>query len=291
MTHLSPVERLRDLILTRYVLEDVAPAIAAQLDGVGAADLDPEANDPREMAAMLTERLRRAYHDLHLRVRYQAQGALETADTEKWEARATADARRHAGGIKRVGRLPGGVGLLEISPVMSPVHLAGPYVAGAFAVLSGCDRLIIDMRGGLGSFPDTIAYVCSHLLGHDPVHLQDVEWRDGHRREYWTTPAGVLHPIGDDVPIHVLTSSRTFSGAEELTYNLQTQQRATIVGERTAGGAHPSEAFRISDTMAAYIPVARPVNAVTGLNWEGTGVTPDVACAAEDALDTALQLG
>jgi hypothetical protein len=31
-------------------------------------------------------------------------------------------------------------------------------------------------------------------------------------------------------------------------------------------------------------------NAVTGKNWEGTGVLPDVAGAPEDALDTARRL-
>jgi len=38
-------------------------------------------------------------------------------------------------------------------------------------------------------------------------------------------------------PAFVLTSSRTFSGAEEFSYNLKNLKRATIVGE-TTGGAH-----------------------------------------------------
>jgi len=44
-----------------------------------------------------------------------------------------------------------------------------------------------------------------------------------------------------DVPIFVLTSHRTFSAAEEFTYNLKHLNRATIVGETTGGGAHPIE--------------------------------------------------
>ena len=42
-----------------------------------------------------------------------------------------------------------------------------------------------------------------------------------------------------DQPVYVLTSHETFSGAEEFTFDLKTQNRATIVGETTGGGAHP----------------------------------------------------
>jgi hypothetical protein len=35
------------------------------------------------------------------------------------------------------------------------------------------------------------------------------------------------------------------------------------------------------------VPFARSVNPVTGTNWQGTGVVPDVAVAAEQAYDVA----
>jgi hypothetical protein len=38
------------------------------------------------------------------------------------------------------------------------------------------------------------------------------------------------------------------------------------------------------------IPFARAINPITGTNWEGTGVVPDVACPADQALDRALEL-
>jgi hypothetical protein len=37
------------------------------------------------------------------------------------------------------------------------------------------------------------------------------------------------------------------------------------------------------------VPTARSINPVTGTNWEGAGVEPDVAIAAEDALKAALE--
>jgi hypothetical protein len=43
----------------------------------------------------------------------------------------------------------------------------------------------------------------------------------------------------------------------------------------------------LSPTLELTLPAARSVNPVTGTNWEGTGVEPDVAVPADDALEVA----
>jgi C-terminal processing protease CtpA/Prc len=86
----------------------------------------------------------------------------------------------------------------------------------------------------------------------------------------------------------VLTSERTFSGGEELAYDLQSLGRARVVGETTGGGAHPREAFDLTPHLQLHVPIARSINAVTGTNWEGVGVVPDVGCPAEEALSRAV---
>jgi retinol-binding protein 3 len=85
----------------------------------------------------------------------------------------------------------------------------------------------------------------------------------------------------------VLTSSHTFSGAEEFAYNLKNLKRATIIGEVTGGGAHPVGGFAITTHVGARIPVGRAVNPISGTNWEGTGVAPDIAVPQAEALRTA----
>jgi C-terminal processing protease CtpA/Prc len=85
----------------------------------------------------------------------------------------------------------------------------------------------------------------------------------------------------------VLTSSHTFSGGEELCYNLQALGRAELIGETTGGGAHPTRGFPISRAVHIGIPFARSVNPVTGTNWQGTGVVPDVAVPEAQAYDVA----
>jgi C-terminal processing protease CtpA/Prc len=88
----------------------------------------------------------------------------------------------------------------------------------------------------------------------------------------------------------VLTSERTFSGAEEFTYNLKNLKRATIVGERTGGGAHPGAVRKLTERFSMFVATGRAVSPITGTNWEGTGVEPDVEVPARDALDKALEL-
>jgi C-terminal processing protease CtpA/Prc len=91
-------------------------------------------------------------------------------------------------------------------------------------------------------------------------------------------------------PVFVLTSTRTFSGAEEFTYNLKNLKRATIIGETTGGGAHPVSGHRIDDHFMIGVPGGRPINPISKKDWEGTGVEPDVKVSADQALDVAKKM-
>jgi len=60
-----------------------------------------------------------------------------------------------------------------------------------------------------------------------------------------------------------------------------------VIGETTGGGAHPTRGFPISRAVHIGIPFARSVNPVTGSNWQGTGVVPDVTVPEAQAYDVA----
>lgn len=172
--------------------------------------------------------------------------------------------------------------------------MAGEAVAAAMTLIAPTDVLVLDLRRCLGGSPDMVAMVCSYLFGGEPVHLIDVIDRpsaDGTARvrQSWTMPFTPGRRFGPDKPVFVLTSGTTFSGGEELSYDLQQLGRATVVGERTRGGAHPVERFRIRPHLQATIPVARSLSPASGGNWEGTGVLPDVAVPAGEALGTAYR--
>jgi C-terminal processing protease CtpA/Prc len=42
-------------------------------------------------------------------------------------------------------------------------------------------------------------------------------------------------------------------------------------------------------TITMSVPYGRAVNPITGTNWEGVGVAPDIAVPADQALERALQ--
>ena len=92
-----------------------------------------------------------------------------------------------------------------------------------------------------------------------------------------------------DIPLYILTDKDVFSAGESFTYNLQALKRATVIGETTKGGAHITRSFRISDLFKAKIPWGRSINPITGTNWEGVGVIPDIEVDPDDALDVALE--
>lgn len=93
-----------------------------------------------------------------------------------------------------------------------------------------------------------------------------------------------------DLPVYVLINGRTASAAEFLAYTLQAFDKAIIVGTPSSGAAHRNSYFPLNDQLRVSISTGAPVNPVTGTNWEGTGVLPDIEVAPEEALTAALSL-
>lgn len=244
--------------------------------------------DGQKMAELLTEHLQAVSKDKHLRVRFSEKPLPANADEEQPPtAEEREQMRRWAAGVNfgfdKVERLPGNIGYLNLRGFM-PADFAGETCAAAMNFLSNTDALILDLRQNGGGEPAMVALLCSYLFGEEPVHLNDLYFRPTDKtEEFWTLKSvpGKRY-VGKDV--YVLTSNRTFSGAEECAYNLKNLKRATIVGETTGGGAHPGGTERINDHFAVFVPSGRAINPITKTNWEGTGVAPDVSVPAGEAL-------
>jgi hypothetical protein len=307
-TGISSITRdLAALVAERYVFPGLAAEISRLLETGLAEDRHAAVPDEQALATALTQDLQSLNGDKHLRLLYSAAelpgaagdlpgpaGQAGRGDEAAELAAMTAYAERTAGGIARAERLDGNVGYLDLRPLLFPPVVAGEAVAAAMTLIAPAEALLLDLRRCLGGSPDMVAMVCSYLFGDEPVHLIDIIDRpaaDGTAavRQSWTMPFTPGRRFGPDKPVFVLTSATTFSGAEELSYDLQQLGRAIVIGERTRGGAHPVERFPIRPHLQAAIPVARAHSPVSGGNWEGTGVLPDVQVPAGEALGVAYQ--
>lgn len=280
-----------DGILKRLNDSYVFPEVAKKMEQSIRERVDKKEYDQitsaKLFATTLTKDLQAVSNDKHLRVRYSNQAIPERGPrrepTAEEIAQRKVDLNWMNHGFGKVERLRGNIGYLEFFNFMDE-ELGADTVAAAMNFVNNTDALIIDMRSNGGGNPAMVALVCSYLFGAEPVHLNDLYWREGNRTdEFWTKKevAGKRYLNKD---VYVLTSKRTFSGAEEFTYNLKNLKRATIIGETTGGGAHPGGGFRISEHFGMFVPTGRAISPITKTNWEGTGVTPDVVVPADQAL-------
>ncbi|WP_203897038.1 S41 family peptidase [Virgisporangium aliadipatigenens] len=207
-----------------------------------------------------------------------------TADEPAWPPPDPDDVRRRAANVTRVERLPDGTGLLRIDG-LDAVGLAQPYVDAAFGLLRGAGRIVLDLRRNGGGDPGTVALIAGWLLGDASVKLSDVVYRD-RVRQWWTPERPPGTALRQDVD--VLVGPGTFSSGEALAYHLRSRGRVRVIGEATPGAADHVLPVRLAPTVLAHVPNARVVDAVSGGNWEGTGVPPDLPCPADEALDRAL---
>lgn len=155
--------------------------------------------------------------------------------------------------------------------------------------LANVDAVIFDLRDNGGGFPEMVAFISTYLF-RERTHLMDFY----NRKDDTTTQSWTLSDVRGkrlaDKPVFVLTSHRTFSGAEQFCYSLKILKRATIIGETTGGGANRVARHRIDDHFIIGVPFARAVNPVSQTNWEETGVEPDVNVPAAEALDVAKKM-
>jgi hypothetical protein len=215
-------------------------------------------------------------------------GGQSEEEAKKVREKQLEEARRDNFGFRKVERLAGNIGYLDFRVFESPSD-AGPTAVAAMNFLAHCDAVIVDLRQNGGGDPAQIQLISSYFF-EEPVHLNDLYARATDRTEnYWTLPY-VPGARAAKADLYVLTSARTFSGAEEFSYNLQNLKRATIIGETTGGGAHPTNAMIVQHDYILRVPFARAINPVSKTNWEGTGVTPDIAVPAAEAFDRAYAL-
>jgi C-terminal processing protease CtpA/Prc len=283
------IDSLRQELIAHYVSAELAQKMADGLgEKVSLGGYD-EIVDAVQFAVTLTEDLQAVSHDKHLRVRFGPPPSPPPespagSDAPPWMVQQNF-------GFGAVERLSANVGLLTINRFVPALNQAVKDAIGArISPIADADAVIIDLRNNGGGWPETVALIASYFFGPKPLHLSDIKRRDtGEVKQFWSESTLAGTRFGAKKPVYVLTSSRTFSGGEDLAYTLQAHQRALVVGETTAGGAHPVELRALDADLFVTMPWGESINPITKGNWEGTGVQPDLAAPAPEALERALE--
>ncbi|MGM1047772.1 Periplasmic protease [Paenibacillus uliginis N3/975] len=289
--HDEIIHSLAKALNKHYVFPDIAKEMGKYLE-LKLTRNDYEAiKSPEAFCEQITIDLREISNDKHLKLRYTEQ---DRSMDQKMSERVQQDeyllkAKIDNYGFHKVERRPGNIGYIDLRGFHDP-EFAGETAANAMNLVANTDALIFDVRNNGGGSPFMVAFITSYLFNSEPFHLNSFYSRaKDDLSQSWTLPYVPGKRYGNK-PVYVLTSHRTFSAAEEFTYNLKNLKRATVVGEVTAGGANPGFIHQLTMHFSIFIPNGRAINPITQTNWEGTGVIPDVKTTQNEAYETAYEL-
>lgn len=245
------------------------------------------------LAFALTTHLQEVNHDEHLWVRWHQEVIPELGEplhkSTDWLAGQEKTASQGNNGFHKVEVLPGNVGYLDLRKFFR-LEWARDTALAALAIMAECQALIIDLRQCEGGSANMVVFFTSHLFPAKPVQLHSIYWRDEDAvQELWTSQ-DIPGPRLEDVPLFILVGKDTFSAAEGFAQDIKFHHRGILIGERTAGGAHPGASFRLGAHFELFLPIGRAFNPVNQEDWEGTGISPHILAAPENALEVAYQL-
>jgi hypothetical protein len=289
-TRTSVIDAAAQALEDKYVFPDLAKKMADKIRQENASKTYDTITTGEDLSRRLTEDLYAVAHDRHIRIYYPDLDVHTGPPTAEQMARFQQRVAWNNFAFPEVKRLAGNIGYLKVDALLSPT-IAGDTANAAMAFLANTDALIIDEREGHGGEPEMVDLLCTYLFPvGERTHLNDFESREEPRHQEYYTFSWVPGKRFAGKDVYVLTSHVTFSGSEELAYDLKVLKRATIVGEVTGGGANPGDVFPLPNSFSIFVPTGRAVNPITKTNWEGVGVQPDVAVAADKALDMAHYL-
>jgi len=301
--HLDPkakvavIESISDLIIERYVFSDIALQVKEHLAlrlKNGAYD---EIDGAVQFANALWQDLHGSSKDNHFFIEYNperarlvmAQKSQSQEEIEKANQEMAEKDRLTNFGFKKLEVMKGNVGYLDLEFFSDPDY-AGATAVAAMNFLANSDAVIIDLRDTPGGEPTMVQLLSSYFVKGTPqgrTHLNTQEQvYDGSVEQYWTisyVPGKRMY----DMDLYVLTDEYTGSAAEAFAYSMKALNRATIIGEKTRGSAHNVDIEVIQESFVMHLPVRRPVNPITGTNWERTGVEPHIVAPSKQALDKA----
>ncbi len=248
----------------------------------------------KALAELLTSEIQAIEDDGHLNVRFdEATASTPLASREELRERLS---RR--GGGRRPDRpagpqvtsrmLDGKIGVLELL-TFQPSPEARDEIASAMKAIEGAESVIVDLRENRGGAQHLVDFLASYFFPADDRVLLTSRFR-GMDRPMISHVVDTPTRKFENVPLTILISEKTFSAGEAFAYILQQFGRAKVVGTKTRGGGRPNTFVDLGAGYTVSVSIGAAEHPKTGKGWQTTGVIPDVAVKAEDALETAKRL-
>jgi len=282
--------RLKDNYVFPEKSELIAKLLKSQLKKKTYASLS---NDPQKLSAQIQADIYSIHRDPHMRIDFNPgwwghkQGQAEPSEEETRKFAKFVKDNNFM--FKKVELLPGNIGYLPFNVFVEHVKEAKPIIASALGFLANSSAIIIDLRENTGGEPDMGSQMESYFFKEKTLTNVIINSSKKDTTLYYADPAKT-DSLTLSMPMYILTSKKTFSGGEAFSYNMQQAKRATIVGEVTGGGAHPTKPFSVGQGFVVEIPFAYSINPFSKTDWEGTGVLPNVKVDASKALIKAQEL-
>ena len=270
-----------------YFDPQIARKTADALRAYAKSDELSATKDGTAFATLLAEQMRDASRDMHLIVEYSRaklpDHPMETTagDLAKYRQMLL----QNNCFFRDVEILPHNIGYVKLDWFADP-SVCRQKAAATMASVNRADAVIFDLRDNRGGDPGMVKFLGSYLFDRPAFWFNP---RGGTPAELMTD-SPVRGSRLADKPVYILTSSATWSGAEQFSYDLKMLKRAALVGETTRGGAHAGVFHRIDDHFGIGIPEVKVTNPYGKADWEGVGVEPDIRVKAAAALNTAERL-
>lgn len=275
-----------ELVSKNYVFPEKRAAIVAAIranEKTGAYDL----TNPAELAEKLGSDAIAASNDKHMWIQYDpAQYAALNAPQADPHAGAYEDrlANRSNHGYKDLRILPGNIRYANVASFNWESKTVPHAVTDAARFLGGGDAVIIDLRENGGGSGEAVRDLISYFMPAKKQVLMAYHDGASGKVDYSYVDLKLAAPRMVGKPLYVLTSGGTGSAAEEFAYHVKLFKLGTLIGDTTAGAANNDSVTPVAPGFVISTSTGRALHPVNNSNWEGTGVMPDVAVPANNAL-------
>jgi len=253
---------------------------------------------PEQLAKKLTQDLREVHKDVHLTI-FHSKDYFEQL-TKTYSNTQTPEDVQHELEKKRQNNY--GFDAVELDKKTSTAYIkisggfhgdqeAFEMAASAMNMAAYSKNIIIDIRdngGGTGMMGRFLAGYFFNA-GDERYYLHGYHKDRSKDIQEWTYPfvPGKRMP---DSKLYILVNKRTASATEGFAFAMQKMQRATIVGDTTAGAGIAGTMIPLKENLVVFMPVKMVAAPESDKGWEGTGVIPDVPVKGEDARTEAERL-